>query len=51
MFVVVYQLVQTIVVAIMASIILGEQFYLGGYISYIFLSIYLMFQSYNFFMG
>ena len=50
-FVVVYQPVQTIVVAVMASIILGEQFYLGGYISYTFIFIYLTFQSYNFFMG
>ncbi|RWW01881.1 hypothetical protein GW17_00035057 [Ensete ventricosum] len=30
-FVAVYQPVQTLVVAIMASIALGEQFYLGGY--------------------
>jgi drug/metabolite transporter (DMT)-like permease len=38
-FVAVYQPVQTIAVAVMASIILGEQFYLGGYISYTFLSV------------
>lgn len=31
-FVAVYQPVQTLVVAIMASIALGEQFYLGGYL-------------------
>lgn len=31
-FVAVYQPVQTLVVAIMASIALGEQFYLGGYV-------------------
>lgn len=30
-FVAVYQPVQTLVVAIMASIALGEEFYLGGY--------------------
>ena len=31
-FVAVYQPVQTLVVAIMASIALGEEFYLGGYV-------------------
>lgn len=31
-FVAVYQPVQTLVVALMASVALGEQFYLGGYI-------------------
>lgn len=36
-FVAVYQPVQTLVVAIMASVALGEEFYLGGYL-FIFLS-------------
>lgn len=31
-FVAVYQPVQTLVVALMASLLLGEEFYLGGYI-------------------
>lgn len=31
-FVAVYQPVQTLVVAIMASVALGEEFYLGGYL-------------------
>ena len=31
-FVAVYQPVQTLVVAIMASFALGEEFYLGGYV-------------------
>lgn len=34
-FVAVYQPVQTLVVAIMASVALGEEFYLGGYSKYI----------------
>lgn len=31
-FVAVYQPVQTLLVAVMASLLLGEQFYLGGYV-------------------
>lgn len=34
MFVAVYQPVQTLVVAIMASVALGEEFYLGGYLPF-----------------
>ena len=33
-FVAVYQPVQTLLVAVMASLLLGEQFYLGGYVTY-----------------
>lgn len=36
-FVAVYQPVQTLVVAIMASIALGEQFYLGGFVPFLLL--------------
>lgn len=32
-FVAVYQPVQTLVVALMASVALGEEFYLGGYVT------------------
>ena len=38
-FVAVYQPVQTLVVAIMASIALGEEFYLGGYVGSLSLSL------------
>ena len=38
-FVAVYQPVQTLVVAIMASIALGEEFYLGGYVACLSLSL------------
>jgi hypothetical protein len=34
-FVAVYQPVQTLLVAVMASLLLGEQFYLGGYVNYV----------------
>lgn len=40
-FVAVYQPVQTLVVAIMASLTLGEKFYLGGYVFNLLINLYM----------
>lgn len=49
-FVAVYQPVQTLIVAIMASLALGEEFYLGGFVAPIYLTfLYLIYyKSYEY---